>query len=272
MRLNLCLRDQRALTSTIVLAAVSGTAMADFTFNDFGETGDLNMLGDAAVGGAGDEKTLAITDGGFQTSSIWHNQKQNVTELWSTEFEFSITDLNITGADGFAFVVQNTSQNMHEDSSFGQGGGIGYNMGSNLLAIEFDTWENVRANDPNDNHISIQNAGPGTTSSHQDDSLGVASDILDLSSGELISVLVDYEPGLMTVSLNGEIVIEAEVDMASALSSDDGSAWVGFTGAGTAAWQTTQIHNWGFESSPVPAPSSVALLSLGLVGMSRRRR
>ena len=265
----LCLRDQRALTSTIMLAAVSGTAMADFTFNDFGDTGDLNLLGDAAVGGSGDLKTLAITDGPFQTSSIWYMDKQNVTEQWSTEFSFTVTDLNITGADGFAFVVQNTSENMHEDSSFGQGGGIGYNMGSNLLAVEFDMWENERANDPNANHISIQNAGPGITSSHQDDSLGVASDILDMSSGEIIHVLIDYEPGTMTVSLNDELVLEAQVDMESALDSD-GTAWVGFTGAGTAAWQTNEVHNWNFET--VPAPASVALLGMGMLGISRRRR
>ncbi len=263
-------RGLRALASAAALTACTGLAMGDIFFSDFSAVDGLNMLGDATTRGTGNQAALAITSGPSQVSSIWCMDRQNIVDAWSTKFLLSITDVTRGGADGFAFVVQASSVDMHEDTSAGRGGGLGYNGGTNLLAIEFDTWMNLAADDRSDNHISIQNAGSGVTTSHHDDSLGIATDILDLSSGEFIGVQISYEPGTMRIALNDVLVLEAPVDMRAALDSD-GTAWVGFTGAGTSIWQTVQIHAWAFDDI-IPEPASVTLLGLGLLGLGRRRR
>lgn len=264
-------RSRHIVLASLVLAAGASLAMGDFEYADFSSIDGLTLLGNAGTRAEGDQSMLQITNGADQISSIWHDARQMVVSEWSTEFVFSVHDINRRGADGFAFVVQNASGLMHEDTSFGRGGGIGYNMGSNLVAVEFDFWQNAGALDPNDNHISIHNAGPGVTSSHEDDSIGIATNIPDMSTGELFTARIDYTPGQMTVSLNGQQIITADIDLSTALDTD-GGAWLGFTGATTAAWQTNEIHTWSFTGEPIPAPAGAAVLALGLAGLSRRRR
>jgi len=265
-------RFQRARIAAFILAAASPIALADFTFDDFSNFDMLNMMGDTATQGQNADLTLQITNDEDQISSIWYSVPQPILGNWSSEFTFSVSDVTLGGADGFAFVVQNTSATMHNDNSFGRGGGIGYNEGENLIAVEFDFWKNDRALDPNDNHISIHSGGPASTSSSELDSIGIADNIPDLDSGDLYTVRVDYTPGTMTVSLDGQQIISASVDLDTALDVPSGEAWVGFTGTTTRVWQTNELHNWSFVAEPVPAPSALAAMGIGLAGLASRRR
>lgn len=260
--------------AAVVLAA--GVAKADFQYLTF-DGPSLNLLGDAQT--TGDSQSLLLTSGPFHTSAAWHLPRQRIDQGWESTFTFRITDVSgpnglnpAAGADGFAFVVQNSSGSMLEDTVSGRGGGIGYNGGQNLLAVEFDSWMNDRAGDPNDNHISIHSGGPGATSSHENHSIGWTSDIPALDSGDWLTAKVAYEPGTMRVYLDDmqTPVIVASVDLTQALAVPEGEAWVGFTAAGTAAWQTHEVGSWDF--TVVPSPGGLALLGMGGLVAGRRRR
>jgi hypothetical protein len=122
-----------------------------------------------------------------QASSMWFSVPQKISNGFTSYFAFRITpdqqQQSVATADGIAFVIQNASGNATANNSCsesgsgpnavgGQGGCIGYGGIDNSLAFELDTFQN--AYDPrdsfastynnstfNDNHIAIQNCGPG---------------------------------------------------------------------------------------------------------------
>lgn len=99
------------------------------------------------------------------SGSTWYRRKMNVFEGFDTTFSFQISnpslrcsqleDVNTLcrsrGADGFAFVIQNTSP-----TALGlAGSGLGYEGIHNSLAIEIDTFYNYENVDFYENHIGV---------------------------------------------------------------------------------------------------------------------
>jgi len=121
-----------------------------------------------------------------QTSSVWHETRQTISDGFETRFEFRFSNRSrfcdsaekkndarvplykvcknvmsnvfqsqMEGGDGFAFVIHNSE---NETQALGDGaGGLGYQGIRSSLAIEFDTFSN--AGEPNFPHISIRAAG-----------------------------------------------------------------------------------------------------------------
>ena len=99
------------------------------------------------------------------SGAIWYPRKMNVGEGFDARFEFEIslpstkcnrmddvsTFCRSRGADGIAFVLQNTS-----DSALGNAGsGLGYDGIFNALAVEIDTFFNFDRLDSYENHIAV---------------------------------------------------------------------------------------------------------------------
>ena len=133
------------------------------------------------------ENALCLTEAQpDQRGSVWWRCKLDLTSSFDVCFQFRI---HCAGADGFAFVIQNSSGN-----ALGDGGcGLGYAGITQCVAVEFDTYENEDStNDPSDNHISVQTAFHSPISSHHRCSLGCTSSIPRLNTGQTHAVIIRY--------------------------------------------------------------------------------
>ncbi|MEO6191094.1 MAG: M43 family zinc metalloprotease, partial [Saprospiraceae bacterium] len=89
-----------------------------------------------------------------QAGSVWYEDKINLTQDFTVNFEFFLGCKDQTGADGIAFVLQPIS------TAIGvAGGGIGYQNVKPSIEVEFDTWRNPEFNDVGFDHVAIMRNG-----------------------------------------------------------------------------------------------------------------
>ncbi len=265
-----------ALLAALAAAGAPAAAQADFSYPDFTDMTGLNVVHTAApVGGA-----LRLTDTGLnQASVVWTSDRVNVADGFVSTFRFRITEpggyadpLGAGGGDGFAFVIQNLSGAGPALTTAMTGGGMGFNGMSNALAVTFDTWQNTKALDPTNNHISVITNGTGVVTPSQDFSLGLTSAIPDMSDGAIHTARIAYTPGSMSVYLDDLVTprLTVAVNLGGTLNLAAGEAWVGFTAATGGAYQNQDIIDWSY--TVVPGPGALAVAGLGLLGAGRRRR
>ena len=89
-------------------AVATDRAQAQIHFDDFASSEELSLVGDARVSG----KVLRITRAkAEEAGAFWFRDKQPVRSGFETTFQFQLTHqdwLFFHGADGFAFVLQNS--------------------------------------------------------------------------------------------------------------------------------------------------------------------
>ena len=228
-----------------------------FDYPDFTSVDGLNLVGSAVQ----DASVLQLTsEVSLETGAAWFMEKQYIQDGFETMFTFWISR---DGADGFAFVIQNTS-----DTVLGaNGGGLGYGDIPNSLAVEFDTWQNWPRDpgfydyDVNDNHIGVHTMGiepnaPGPHAAYPDAIQGETTAIPFLSDAQIHTAKVTYVPGFLAIYLDDLIVpvLEVPIDIASVLALDNGTAWVGFTGATGVSTEFHDILSWSFAVAAPPEP------------------
>jgi hypothetical protein len=196
----------------------------------------------------GPTKFRLTTSGPDERGSVWMSAKQPVAGGFQTTFEFQITEPGFVGADGFAFVIQNVDAAALGDTANG-GSGIGYSDLPNSLAVEFDTYRNDDLGDPNDHHISVHTNGVGPNGPDERLSLGLPADIPFLKDGLPHWARITYQPGILQVFVDTltSAVVSVPIDLSNRLLLGDGTAWVGFTAATGADYETHDILVWGFE-------------------------
>lgn len=231
--------------------------------------------------------------------SAWLPNTINVAQGFSVNFQFQLTNLSGepdpddgSGADGFAFVIQNDPRGA---STLGAGaGGLGYMYIWNSLAVEFDTYKNLPwYGDPNGNHISVHSRGPDFNVPHHrcinglyrssptgytdlphtpcssDPDLGSASLLpFLLTDGNLHSATISYTPGLLQISLDSSVnLLSVPVNLPSLLNLENGThAWIGFTAGARAGFQNHDILS--LDVSVVPEPAHLSWLGLlALLGL-----
>jgi hypothetical protein len=259
----------------LLTCLLSATGFAQLiTYNDFGPTSNrsgLALNGSAAF--AGNNLRLTPSASG-QAGSTWFTTKQKVTGGFTTYFEFKLTlQSEPLGADGIAFVIQNSSPCGVECSPTtalgGGGGNLGYEGIAKSLAVEFDTWLNPDFNDPNNNHIAVQSCGAAPNSPvHGACTLGgpvlLAPFLMDgadhhavvefnpctgcgANTGSL-DVYMDppITPGSHTVAPGTTPTLHIAAVNLSDVVDEGGNAFVGFTSATGSAWQQHDLLNWFF--------------------------
>jgi len=245
------MRIRTILVAAIALCALATTSPAQISYPRFDPINDLRPIGAVMITGG----AAAMTYGGaMQTAALWSGTREDVAGGFTTTFAFRVGGQvggilhpdRTRGADGFAFVIHNSSP----DAIGGTGHCLGYEGITNSVAVEFDTWRNPDCGDPNGNHVSVQTRGLLFNSAHHAYSLGLAADIPDLSDGKMHVATITYTPGVMTVTVDNAPPLVAPIDLPSTLNLDNGRAWVGFTSATGRAWEQHDILSWTFGHDP----------------------
>ncbi len=127
---------------------------------------NFTLNGSAQVTRSSPYPVLRLTDELGQAGSAFLTESVDIKRGFNTSFAFQITDpegisdMDGQGADGITFVIQSLSETALGDA----GGGIGYqNIGSNSLAVEFDSWYNPDNGDIDGNHVGINLNGSMTS-------------------------------------------------------------------------------------------------------------
>jgi len=273
------------LACLVAIFATTPALAQSPSFPDFSSNANLTTNGNAVVPTFnGAVNVLRLNpDATYQAGSAWFNVKQGVASGFTTTFTFQITHSGFP-ADGLAFVIQNApapieGPNTGGLAALGQAGGaIGYDGIPNSLAVEFDTYNNAGPgpnNDPNANHVGVQSCGTNPNSADHNATyndgqsfcnLGLNPNLFlpnenvnTLSDGNQHTATVDYTPpapncpsclGVLNVSLDGVNLFSEgiQVNLATLLSLDNGTAWVGFTGATGAFSENDDILSWTFTS------------------------
>jgi outer membrane protein OmpA-like peptidoglycan-associated protein len=219
------------------LLLICNVAQAQFNHRSFTSNNDVQLNGNAQKL---DGRIRLVSAGESQVGSAWFITKQRVVDGFEATFSFQITNPGSNegftpGADGLAFVLQNSS--IYEG---GAGGGIGYAGIANSMAVEFDTYDNNPDGnpEPNDNHISVQSQGTGVNSADQSASLGWTTKIPALKEGAVHTATIRYVPGRLDVYLDEltKPVVTVSVQIDSLLELDNGTCWIGFTAATGQSW------------------------------------
>ena len=273
----------RKVIATALLCAASVSNAGMIVYNDFTDLSGFQLNGSAATLNPNELGVLRLTDDLSQAGTAFLKDTVSLSNQasFSAAFDFQITDnqgisdSDGQGADGITFIVQTLS-----NTAGSTGFGIGYHNITNSVAIEFDTWNNGRIDDRNGNHVGIDIGG-------NVDSVMQSNIATRMNNGEIWSAWVDYDgaSNLLEVRLaedgirTSSALLSYEVDLAAELGSLD--AYIGF-GSGTgAAGGDHDILNLEFRddfdpivtrAASVPAPGSLALLAMGLLGFRLKRR
>lgn len=236
------------------------------------ETDLINLVGDAKIENENDNNYNGLMlndDKTFQKGAFWTKEKVNIKDFdvffkikLSKGKNNQIIDGSPEGADGFAFVINNFSNNVIGEPA----GGIGYSGIPNSLAIEFDCFNNNfeidNINDPNGSHIAINSNGefPNSSNHNNNATLAINDSIFPLKSVDNIYyVRIKYNDKSLKVyfdtlgNLKEPVLTLNNFDIYKYISNLDDSindykAYIGITSSTGNAIQKCEILSFTYNS------------------------
>ncbi|MDA3843885.1 MAG: T9SS type A sorting domain-containing protein [Candidatus Kapabacteria bacterium] len=228
---------------------IKSTCNDVYAYADFKTSEHLDFVGKAQKRDSVIHLTRSMLK---ESGGIWIDDKVNVADGFTASFAFrlidghdaSIPEASPEGADGIAFVIQNSEKN-----ALGRiASAMGYAGIKNSIAIEYDTFCNddlqiTSNNDPNGSHVAIQSAGfDMNTQVHGEDvTLAMADDIPEFVADarkyyskieydpteSRIKVYIDTVPELIT-----PVIVKEDFNLSELLDLEFGKqAWIGLTAA-----------------------------------------
>jgi hypothetical protein len=217
------------------------------------QAGRLRLVGSAVLNG----KMLRLTPAErHMAGAAWFEEKLTVSGGFETSFEFQLTGQGGLGpgADGFAFVLQNSGPDalgnrgsaggfaLGEVQRYGQAQGI-----PRSIAIFFDTFRNERFGDPSGNYIAICTAGKPRQMRWPPPRLAYTRKLpVNLKDGQVHETRIAYKPPILTVVLDGRTVLTSSVDLSTVVDAD-GAAYAGFTASTGNGFENHDILNWSLR-------------------------
>jgi hypothetical protein len=237
------------LVFTGVAFVVYQSFAADFSYANFDSKPGLILQGGAAL--FQNHLRLTPSKGGIG-GGAWHDTKESIQNGFQTVFQLQITVKGYGGADGLAFVVQN-----NPTPALGYPGcNIGYGGISNLFVIKFGdyhfpghAYQNTYGS--YDEVAMLMPPSPATRLWDDDNNtIAAITNGVNFSDGQVHTVKIIYVPGHLQLFIDNldNPLMTVSVNLASVINLDNGRAWVGFTAATGAGWQTHDLISWIFDS------------------------
>jgi fibronectin type 3 domain-containing protein len=222
----------------------------------FGSAGaSIALNGSATVNG----NFLQLTNGGVgQAASAFTTNRFSVGSFY-TQFHFQLLN---AAADGFTFCIQTAGPTALGRS----GGGLGYgpdragNPGGipQSVAVKFDFFDNQ--GEGNDSTGLYTDGAAPTVAGSKD----LTSSGIDLHSGDIFTVMMNYGGGILKVSITDAVTGASAmqfyaIDIPGTVGSS--TAFLGFTGATGLMTATQSILDWTFGPPMTPplAPINVGV-------------
>jgi Legume lectin domain len=250
-----------------IALVLSGTATgaAAISFQDFESVRELTLVGDAAVTGT----TLRLTPAkGDRSGAAWFREKQPVGSGFETTFQFQLTQQGGLGhgADGFAFVLQNSGP----DALGGHGSAGGFAVTDPQyrhreraipwsIAVFFDTYRNKEEGDPSNNYVAFCTYGGPSEMRWPAPRLAFTRNLsVQLKDRKVHTARILFQPPVLSVFLDDSSapILESVVDL-SIVVDPHGGAWVGFTASTGGGYENHDILNWSFTGTHVSSSMSV---------------
>jgi hypothetical protein len=245
----------------------AATTSAAVRFDNFASIGGLSLVGDAAVSGTALRLTPARGD---RSGAVWFREKQSVASGFETTFQFQLTHQGGLGhgADGFAFVLQNSGP----EALGGRGSAGGFAVADPeyhhretaipwSIAVFFDTYRNKEGGDPSGNYIAFCTYGKPSEMRWPAPRLAFTPSLpVQLKDRNVHTARILFQPPNLSIFLDDSPapVLESVVDL-SIVVDRQGSAWVGFTASTGGGRENHDILNWSFTGTDVS--SSLAVVS-----------
>jgi hypothetical protein len=193
---------------------------------------NLNMYGATITNGA-----LQLTDGGGgENRMAWYLKPVSV-QAFTTDFNFQDTS---AVADGFTFVVQNSSSGVW--ALGGGGANLGYSGIGSSVGIKFDLY--------NDSGEGIDSTGFYTNGALPTvPAVDMTSSGVNLRSGDILHAHITYDGTTLTLTVtdtvtNASFTTSTAINIPATVGSN--TAYVGFTASTGASTAVQNILNWTY--------------------------
>lgn len=156
-------------------------------------------------------------------ASIWNNSMIDLSQSFQIDAELNFGTKDATGADGMAFVLQQTSTTYAPTAA-----NADFAIIDPSLIVEFDTWNNTNQNDINDDHVAILKDG---SSNHNINSLLSPISLGNIEDGAWHTVSFNWDPLLQnfTVDFDGVQVATLNYDIVQNIFNNNSAVYWGFT-------------------------------------------
>ncbi len=249
---------------SILLFGTSPTAEGAIRFADFASDDGIRTIGDARISGNVLRLTTAHRN---RSGAAWFRDKQAVGSGFETTFQFQLTQQGgvCHGADGFAFVLQNSGSAAL--GGLGSAGGFAVAAPGNgsrpgipwSIAVFFDTCRNGEEGDPSGNYIAFRIYGKPAEMRWPEKRLAFTRNLpVHLKDRKVHTAQIVFRPPILAVFLDDSTHpdLQAPVDL-SIVVDRDGSAWVGFTASTGAGYENHDILNWSFDGAKFSPSASM---------------